>query len=106
MQTATRESVEAIKEIGATIKRISDIATSISAAVEQQCAATNDIARNAHEAAKGTSHVASNITDVNRGAGETGAASGQVFSAAQSLARESKQLRGEVETFVATVRAA
>ncbi|HKA72525.1 MAG TPA: methyl-accepting chemotaxis protein [Xanthobacteraceae bacterium] len=106
MQTATRESVEAIKEIGATIKRISDIAASISAAVEQQGSATNDIARNAHEAARGTSHVASNITEVNRGAGETGTASGQVFAAAQSLARESNQLRSEVESFVATVRAA
>src|SRR5215475_2449452 len=106
MQTATKESVEAIKEIGATIKRISDIAASISAAVEQQGSATNDIARNAHEAARGTSHVASNITEVNRGAGETGTASGQVFAAAQSLARESNQLRSEVESFVATVRAA
>jgi len=106
MQTATKESVEAIKEIGSTIKRISDIATSISAAVEQQGSATNEIARNADEAAKGTSNVASNITEVNRGAGETGTASGQVFSAAQSLARESNQLKSEVESFVATVRAA
>jgi methyl-accepting chemotaxis protein len=106
MQTATKESVETIKEIGSTIKRISDIATSISAAVEQQGSATNDIARNAHEAANSTSNVASNITEVNRGAGETGTASGQVLSAAQSLARESNQLRSEVESFVATVRAA
>jgi methyl-accepting chemotaxis protein len=74
--------------------------------VEQQGAATNDIARNAHEAAKDTLHVAANITDVNRGAGETGAASGQVFSAAQSLARESNELKAEVDSFVATVRAA
>jgi len=106
MQTATKESVEAIKEIGATIKRISDIATGISAAIEQQGAATQDIARNAHEAAKGTSQVAANIGDVNRGAGETGSASAQVFASAQSLSRESNQLRAEVETFVTTVRAA
>jgi methyl-accepting chemotaxis protein len=106
MQTATKESVDAIKEIGSTIKRISDIATGISAAIEQQGAATHDIARNAHEAAKGTSQVAANIGDVNRGAGETGSASAQVFASAQSLSRESNQLKAEVDTFVATVRAA
>ena len=40
MQLATEESVGAIKAIGQTIERISDIATSISAAVEQQRGAT------------------------------------------------------------------
>ncbi len=106
MQTATKESVEAIKEIGSTIKRISDIATGISAAIEQQGAATHEIARNAHEAATSTTHVATNIGDVNRGAGETGSASAQVLASAQSLSRESNQLKAEVDAFVATVRAA
>ena len=78
MQTATQESVAAIKTISETIGRISDIATSISAAVEQQGTATQEIARNVGEAARGTSQVATSITDVNRGASETGSASAQV----------------------------
>jgi methyl-accepting chemotaxis protein len=106
MQTATQESVAAIKEIGGTIGSISDITSTIAAAVEEQGAATQDIARSVGSAAKGTTSVATNITDVNRGAGETGTASAKVLSSAQSLSKESRRLKVEVERFLCTVRAA
>jgi methyl-accepting chemotaxis protein len=106
MQQATDDSVTAIKEIGATIGHISQIATAIAAAVEEQGAATQEIARNVGEAAKGTAQVANNITDVNHGAAETGSASSQVLSSAQSLATESNRLKVEVQKFLETVRAA
>ena len=50
--------------------------------------------------------VSSNISDVQRGAGETGSASSQVLSSAQSLAAESTRLKAEVNRFLDTVRAA
>jgi methyl-accepting chemotaxis protein len=106
MQSATQESVMAIKEIGVTIGRIAEIANIIAAAVEQQGAATQEISRNVAQAAQGTAQVATNITDVNRGASDTGAASSQVLGSAQSLARESGHLKTEVEKFVSMVRAA
>jgi methyl-accepting chemotaxis protein len=106
MQTATQESVAAIKEIGGTIGRISEIAGSIAAAVEQQGAATQEISRNVQQAASGTSQVASNITEVNRGAAETGSASAQVLGSAKSLANESNRLKLEMGKFLETVRAA
>ena len=59
-----------------------------------------------HQAASGTSQVATNITDVNRGANETGSASAQVLASAQSLSSESNHLKLEVEKFLVTVRAA
>ncbi len=106
MQSATQESVSAIKEIGGTIGRISEIAATIAAAVEEQGAATKEIARNVQQAAQGTTQVATNITDVNRGAAETGAASGQVLTSARSLASESNRLKLEMTKFLETVRAA
>ncbi len=106
MQAATDESVTAIKEIGGTINRISEIAGAIAAAVEKQDAVTREIASSVAQAAEGTSHVASNITEVSRGAEETGSASTQVLSSAHSLARESNRLKLEVGKFLATVRAA
>jgi methyl-accepting chemotaxis protein len=106
MQTATQDSVGAIKEISGTIGRIAEIATTIAAAVEEQGAATKEISRNVHQAAQGTAQVATNITDVNRGANETGTASAQVLGSAQALSRESGHLKAEVEKFVETVRAA
>ena len=106
MQSATQESVVAIKDISGTINRISDIAATIAAAVEEQGAATQEISRNVQEAATGTTQAASNITEVNRGAAETGTASAHVLSSAQSLSGESGRLKIEVEKFLATVRAA
>jgi methyl-accepting chemotaxis protein len=106
MQTATRESVGAINQIGATIVRISEIASMIADTVEQQDAATREIAGNVQQAARSTAEVATNISDVNRGAGETGSASSQVLASAQSLARESSHLKIEVQKFLQTVRAA
>ncbi|MFL5093342.1 MAG: methyl-accepting chemotaxis protein [Xanthobacteraceae bacterium] len=106
MQAATQESVGAIKEIGGTIGRISEIATTIAAAVEEQGATTQEISRNVQQAAQGTAQVADNITDVNRGASETGSASSQVLASAQSLARDSGQLKIQVDKFVQMVRAA
>ena len=47
-----------------------------------------------------------NITDVNRGAADTGTASAQVLTSAQALARDSGSLKSEVERFVNMVRAA
>jgi methyl-accepting chemotaxis protein len=106
MQSATQQSVAAIKGIGATITRVSQIASTIAAAVEEQGAATREIARNVQLAAHGTSQVAANITDVNRGAENTGTASAQVLSSAKSLSNESGRLRTEVERFLSTVRIA
>jgi methyl-accepting chemotaxis protein len=106
MQTATQDSVSAIKKIGITIGKISQIASSISVAVEEQGATTQDIARNVHQTAAGTAQVASNIVTVNRGASETGKASAQVLTSAQSLASESNHLKSELRKFLQTVRAA
>jgi methyl-accepting chemotaxis protein len=106
IQAATQESVGAIQEIGNTIGRMSEIATAIASAVEQQGAATQEISRNVQQAAHGTQQVSANITDVQRGASETGSASSQVLTAAKSLSGESSRLRREVGKFLSSVRAA
>ena len=106
IQAATNESVGAIKEISGTIERLSEISSTIAAAVEEQGAATQEISRNVQQAAQGTQQVSSNITDVQRGASETGSASSQVLSAAKSLSGDSSRLRLEVGKFLDSVRAA
>jgi len=106
IQAATQESVTAIKEISGTIERLSEISSTIAAAVEEQGAATQEISRNVQQAAQGTQQVSSNITDVQRGASETGSASSQVLSAAQTLSADSGRLKSEVSKFLNSVRAA
>jgi len=106
IQAATQDSVGAIKEISGTIEKLSEISSTIAAAVEEQGAATQEISRNVQQAANGTVQVSSNITDVQRGASETGLASSQVLSAAQSLSSDSNRLKLEVGKFLHAVRAA
>ncbi|WP_441238734.1 methyl-accepting chemotaxis protein [Bradyrhizobium sp. 930_D9_N1_4] len=106
IQSATRDSVAAIKEIGTTIGRISEISAAITTSVEQQGSATQEISRNVQRAAAGTSQVEASIADVQRGASETGGASAQVQSAAQSLATESTRLKRGVAGFMNSIRAA
>jgi methyl-accepting chemotaxis protein len=106
IQAATQESVNAIREISGTIERLSEISSTIAAAVEEQGAATQEISRNVQQAAQGTMQVSSNIADVQRGASETGTASSQVLSAAQLLSGDSNRLKLEVGKFLVSVRAA
>jgi methyl-accepting chemotaxis protein len=58
------------------------------------------------QAAKGTIQVADNISEVSDGANATGAASSKVLTAAQQLSGQGRNLRAEVDRFLATVRAA
>jgi methyl-accepting chemotaxis protein len=106
IQAATQDSVHAIQEISGTIEKLSEIASTIAAAVEEQGAATQEISRNVQQAAQGTQQVSSNIGGVQRGAGETGSASSQVLSAAQSLSSDSNRLKLELGKFLNSVRAA
>jgi aerotaxis receptor len=106
IQAATRESVGAIREISATIEKLSEISSTIASAVEEQGAATQEISRNVQQAAHGTQQVSANIVDVQHGTSETGSASSQVLSAARSLSGDSDRLKLEVGKFLDTVRAA
>ena len=106
IQAATHDSVGAIREISGTIEKLSEISSTIAAAVEEQGAATQEISRNVQQAAMGTQQVSSNISDVQRGASETGSASSQVLSASQSLSGDSNRLKLEVGKFLSSVRAA
>ena len=106
MQEETEGAVGAIRTISETVGRINEIAGSISAAVEEQGAATSEISRNVQQAAQGTQEVTSNIAGVSQAATETGSASTQVLSASQDVARQSEGLSAAVESFLAEVRAA
>ena len=106
MQQETDGAVGALQGISETIGRINEIAASVSSAVEEQSAATQEIGRNVNEAAKGTQEVNENIAKVSEATSETGAASGQVMSASTELAKQADGLKSTVETFLADVRAA
>jgi len=99
------EAVEAIQGITATIEEVSAIATSIGSAIEEQGAATAEIARSVTQTAQATQDVTTNIGGVSAAATETGSARPR-SAAASNLSKQAEQLSGEVNTFLAGVRAA
>ena len=106
MQQATRAAAGAIEAIRDTIGRINEVSSAIAAAVEQQGAATNEIAGNVQRVAGGTERVATAIAGVSRAAEETGAAAGQVEATSGGLSQQAEVLRREVDGFLARIRAA
>ena len=106
IQGATSNTVNAIQAIAATIEEVSAITVTIAAAVEEQSAATSEIARTVQSTAQATEAVTRTIASVSRNAGETGAASAEVLTAASELSRSSEKLQAEVGSFLGEVRAA
>jgi methyl-accepting chemotaxis protein len=106
MQQVTTSAVGAIRNIGQTIGKINDVTTAIAAAVEEQGAATHEIARNIQHAAGGTSEVSSNIIGVSTASTEAGTAASEVLSAAGALRREADLLGSEIDVFLSNIRAA
>lgn len=106
IQTETAGAVGAIGEIGGTIREVNEIASAISAAVTEQGAATQEIARNVQDAAKGTGEVTRNIANVSEATADTGVQATQVLTAAEALKAESEALRGQLSEFLTQIRAA
>jgi methyl-accepting chemotaxis protein len=106
IQSTTDEAVQAIEHIGATIGRINEIATAVSAAVEEQDATTRDIAQNIHQAAESTHLVSEKVESLSQAAGKTGQSSEMMRDHAAELARQGSALRGQVDRFLAQIRAA
>ena len=106
IQTSTDEAVDGIGGIANSMGEIDGFMQTVVAAVEQQMAATQEIARNVQQAAGGTQALNSNMTDVMSAVGDTRESATSVFSAAESLAEQSVVISGEVDAFLGNVEAA
>jgi methyl-accepting chemotaxis protein len=96
----------AITDIARTIDEISEIATVVASAMEQQRVTTAHIAESTSQAAHGSHEVARNIDQVHDGVGATGRAAQDALRAADDLNQQAETLKGAVDSFLATVRAA
>jgi methyl-accepting chemotaxis protein len=105
VQEEARDAVAAIGSIAATISVISELSTAVAGAVEEQGAATAEIARNVEQASDGTRDVAANIVGVANAAAETERMARGVFKSADGLRAASDSLEGEVRRFLERVRA-
>jgi methyl-accepting chemotaxis protein len=106
IQNATGDAVNAIQAIVGTISEIDEISSQISTAVDQQGAATREIAGNVQQAATGTREVSDNIQSVTRASDEASVATGRLLDAANGLSSQSGRLKSEVDQFLGSLRVA
>ena len=104
IQEATGDAVAAIAEIGETIDRVSEVASAISSAVEEQNATTAEISRNVTEAAVGTRDVSENMVLVQEGARTTVETARSVLDGSRSLSAEAESVTREVQGFLEHVK--
>ncbi|SMH62813.1 Methyl-accepting chemotaxis protein [Azospirillum lipoferum] len=104
IQQATTGTVDAIIAIAAMVSDIDRVAGAIAISVEQQGAATRDIARNIQEAASGAGSLSSHSAILTDAVSETGSAAGRVLHAADELSAQSNHLRREVVRFLDEIR--
>jgi methyl-accepting chemotaxis protein len=104
IQKATSEAVKAIEQIVRTITDISQTSTTVAVAVEQQQAATQEIARGVAAAADGTSAVATTLSGVRGSAESGGQSAATVVDQAGKLSRTSAELQTAVSGFLGRMR--
>ena len=106
MLEATDLSVEAIDKIQKKISEVEHISTIIAAAVHEQGAATQEIARNVRSAAAGTATMSSHIENVVRSVGETAMSASSVAKLAHELDDIAAGMAVMVANFSQTMKAA
>ncbi|MCQ4159093.1 methyl-accepting chemotaxis protein [Roseomonas sp. GC11] len=104
MQASTDRAVAAIRTIGNTVERTSEIANAIALAVRQQGEATDAIARSAAQMAEATGVVSHRIGVVREVAGQTGHAAESMRSVVETVAEQSGILQQRAGRFLEAVR--
>jgi methyl-accepting chemotaxis protein len=99
VQGSTAGAVEGVRQIAEVIVRLNDISTTVASAMEEQSAATAEIARNVAEAARGTDEVSRSITSVSYAATETSTGAAQSLGASEQLGGVARELEHLVGSF-------
>lgn len=106
IQSATRDSAEAIAEITEIMEEVDSYTSTISAAVEQQGSATTEISQNVQRAAQGTTRVSSNMSELSQAVDQTTQSADMVLTASGELSSKTETLKAQVERFLDEVAAA
>lgn len=100
MQSATTNSVAAVRNVSETIGRSAEVTSVIASAVEEQRAATDEISRSAAQAAAGTEDVTSNISGVSEGAQAATEQARILLDAAGDLSEMAVALQRDVDEYL------
>ena len=101
VQAETQKAVAAIGAIDAIIERMNAISATVAAAVEQQAAATDDIARSIRQVSDGAAAVSHGLDSAVQAVEAAGTASSEVMTTAETLSGHAGALDRAVDGFLA-----
>ncbi|NVK17261.1 MAG: hypothetical protein HWE30_01050 [Methylocystaceae bacterium] len=101
---ATDDTVKGISEIHHSINQVQETATIISAAIEEQRAATENIATNATQTADDVTKVASTVNSVQEGSRTNIERSQKLLNASEALQRQADALDRQLESVLLNMR--
>ena len=104
IQAATLRAADAIQGIAGTVRKVNEIALAIAAAVLQQGAATQEIARSVELVSGNTANVAQSMERVQGAVSGNGETASEVKRTASTLLKESGSLSEEVKDFLGALR--
>jgi methyl-accepting chemotaxis protein len=105
MQRASDHAVSAIGRISQTIIQISEIASTVASAINQQSASTNEISSSAQGTAAGSQNLAEQMVSLVSVASQARTAAIHVDQAASHVSDEATTLRSEIEAFLKSIAA-
>jgi methyl-accepting chemotaxis protein len=103
VQTRTRDAVGAIRTISSKVAQINSLTGAIAAAVEQQEAATREIAENVTMAADRSTAAANGVESLSEAADETKQEAQSVVATSDLLAKVSLDMQASLNKFVAAL---
>jgi len=103
VQQDVKRVVAAIDELKTSFVRANELATSVATAVEQQSAATSEIAQSIQRAATSAQDVSVSIVDISKTANDTGRGASELADAAGELNRQTDSLRDRLTSFISSV---
>jgi methyl-accepting chemotaxis protein len=106
IQSATKSVVDAISGVRNTVTKLNEVNSIIASAVEEQRAATAEIARNSVEAAERSGEVNSASTAVRGAAIASESSAETIYSSSEGLVRNVELLVGEMEQFFSDLKTA
>jgi len=104
MGGASGNMIDVLTKVKDSINLVSEISGTISSAVEEQSATTNEISHNMQTAAEGTNTISGNLQEVSTSASHAQESASQVSEAADELSQQSEELDKEIRGFLAEIR--
>jgi methyl-accepting chemotaxis protein len=106
IQDMTHDAVAGVRAVSSVIQEMNGLATGVAAAVEEQGAATAEIARNAQEISTAAARISGSITGVAEMVDHSTETAGDVGAAATTMSTQADHIKREIAGFLSGIRAA